>query len=311
MQPITSSLPQHISSQEKRLDPRVESALKQVDAVALQTLHNQGVCMEGTNNYGYSALSIASRKNSQSLLKTLLAWGRSIDETDSKGEVPLLAAVRSNPTDTLILIELLRLGSNINHQNREGTFALLLATADENWPIFSYLLSQNANPLLETKTGNTALKQAVYNKNMQMISALLLQGAHPQMQDQCKQENAFMIAAEVGFTGALELFINRGICKQGVDIDTQDIHGNTALHRAIIKNNIHVLNWLINHNANVNLANTYQGETPLMLAAKLGRYEIVVILVNKGADPRTVNLHGKTALMKTRNEQIKEYLQLL
>jgi ankyrin repeat protein len=243
----TSQVDDHICSTCTKLDPLVERALAiPIDIFAakeLNLLHRRGVNLHGTDRHGRSALALAALDGRVVLLNTLMECNGDIQESDHRKWTPLLAATFNRQSQ--ILPNILKFNANINHQSQDGSSALLLAAYNQDEASFYYLLEQGANPLLETSLGNTALKQAVRNKDMNMIRALVHNNAHPETQDKTKQENAFMVAAEVGNIEALQYFITLG-----VNIDAQDHVGNRALTWAITKNNRPMLQWLIDQNAN-------------------------------------------------------------
>jgi ankyrin repeat protein len=58
----------------------------------------------------------------------------------------------------------------------------------------------------------------------------------------------------------------------------------TLLHKAILKGNIDIVNFLISNGANISIKTMYLDETPLLLAVKSGNIEITKLLISKGAD---------------------------
>lgn len=286
-----------------KIDPRVQETFKRISEASIEReiedLHSQGISLRGTDKYGRSVMTMAALYGNADLLNTLKKLGCNIHESNQQRWTPLLAATFNSQHH--ILPHIIALGANIDHQSQDGSTALFLATSNQDLPSFLYLLSQNANPLLETKIGNTALKQAVRNKDMSMIVPLTEKGAHPQTKDRTKQENAFMVAAEVGFLEALQYFATRG-----GDLDDQDKCGSTALTKTILKNKLNCLQWLIDQGVNINLLNP-RGESPLALAARLRRYDAVRILIDNNADisdlPRVLD--------KARGMRVIDYLNSL
>ena len=65
----------------------------------------------------YQPLSAASRHE---LVKDLLAIGVDINHQDSFGETPLMAYIRSEPTETLVIKTLLKSGVTLNLRNNNG-----------------------------------------------------------------------------------------------------------------------------------------------------------------------------------------------
>jgi Ankyrin repeats (3 copies)/Ankyrin repeat len=69
---------------------------------------------------------------------------------------------------------------------------------------------------------------------------------------------------------------------------TRDCHNNTHLHAAAREGRINVINYLLQNNANVNVQNAY-GETPLYLATAHRHTNVIITLLEHGADIAIVN----------------------
>ena len=89
-----------------------------------------------------------------------------------------------------------------------------------------------------------------------------------------------------------------------------DTTGNTGLQIASFYNNYDIVELLLNRGADINAINNIK-ETPLFIACKNGYKNIVELLLNRGADTNIKNYHGDTALMVAclhGNEEIVEIL---
>lgn len=73
-------------------------------------------------------------------------------------------------------------------------------------------------------------------------------------------------------------------------------NGETALGRAVLADKIHTAEVLLSNGANVNESSTARS-TPLMLAAGLGRTDMVDLLLSRGADVYAVDENNETALV--------------
>lgn len=83
-----------------------------------------------------------------------------------------------------------------------------------------------------------------------------------------------------------------------INIDTEDISGNTPLILASENYDVSIIQLLLQHGANPNIKNN-AGDTALMKAAEKGRKYIVPLLINAKADLDAKNNGGEvTALMK-------------
>jgi ankyrin repeat protein len=83
----------------------------------------------------------------------------------------------------------------------------------------------------------------------------------------------------------------------GVDVNSRESHGATALMLAALKGNVAVVQTLIAHGADVNAKASDLGATALMLAAQPGYLSIVQTLLDSGADVNAKQNDGTTALM--------------
>jgi len=91
---------------------------------------------------------------------------------------------------------------------------------------------------------------------------------------------------------ALELLA----AKPGADANQKSSDGTTALHWAVYRNDVGLIDRLLAAGANPNARNDY-GSTPLALAAVVGNVEVIKKLLKAGADVESANADGQTALM--------------
>ncbi|KAI5704951.1 hypothetical protein M8J76_013264 [Diaphorina citri] len=98
---------------------------------------------------------------------------------------------------------------------------------------------------------------------------------------------------------------------QGVDPNTPDNAGYTALHYAARSNNKPICLLLISRGANVNAVTRAGQATPLHRAASAGNEEIVTLLLDNGADSTLKDSDGLTALDRSRKESHEKISQIL
>jgi hypothetical protein len=91
------------------------------------------------------------------------------------------------------------------------------------------------------------------------------------------------------------------LIEQGVAVDITDAAGDTPLHYAVKRNNVHVAAFLLHSKASVALANK-QGQTPLHYAVRHGAVECVVRLVEAGADIRAADRDKVTPYVLAKRE---------
>ena len=102
---------------------------------------------------------------------------------------------------------------------------------------------------------------------------------------------SLIAATRAGDAAALRTILGAG----RVDVDAPAPDGTTALHWAVHRDDLGIVELLIGAGADVDLTNDY-GVTPLSLACTNGSAEVVARLLDAGADPE-VRTEGETALM--------------
>ncbi|CAK1583850.1 unnamed protein product [Parnassius mnemosyne] len=108
----------------------------------------------------------------------------------------------------------------------------------------------------------------------------------------------------------------RGVKKMldmGADVNAQNCEGKTALHDAIIKGNITIIEFLLKNGASVHLK-TRCGESPLLTAVKQDDAAVIKLLLQCGAHLASVDSKSVTAMMslaaRNGNVQTLESLKL-
>jgi len=103
------------------------------------------------------------------------------------------------------------------------------------------------------------------------------------------------------------------LLSEGMDVDTVNREGNTPLMVASKIGNPRIVDILLAHNPDINLQNK-KGSTALMIAARTGQLHIVKKLVTNGADASMRDEDGNTALTlasKFGHDQIVTYFKKL
>jgi uncharacterized protein len=87
------------------------------------------------------------------------------------------------------------------------------------------------------------------------------------------------------------------LLEQGVDVNSSQGDGMSALHWAALRGDMELARMLLYAGANVTASTRIGSYTPLFLAAKSGSAEMVRTLLDAGADASAVTTNGTTALM--------------
>ena len=135
--------------------------------------------------------------------------------------------------------------------------------------------------------GWTSLNWAVVSNDEARVSELLAKGA--------KTGEGCQNAIEVCLV--MHNFKLFEILRKVSGIDVGSSRGDTALMGVSRRGNEPIVDILLQHKANPNVADTKDGNTPLRLAAEKGYVSIVVKLLQSGANPDTVDKLGNPAVV--------------
>lgn len=83
---------------------------------------------------------------------------------------------------------------------------------------------------------------------------------------------------------------------QGVDVNQRSVDGTTALHWAVYRQDLPLVDRLLSEGADPDVSNDY-GATPMTVASEHGDFGIMKALVEAGGDIESPNREGQTLLM--------------
>jgi ankyrin repeat protein len=199
-------------------------------------------------------------------------------------------------------------GAIIDARNLAGATALYAAAENERQASVALLLARGADPNLANASGVTPLAAAAFKGNGRIVDALLARGAQPDISDKAGKA-AIVYAAARGFAP-----IVRRLVDAGVDAKRRYGNGLTAFmwvagHEDGVGPSaaIEVATVLLGAGAPIDAVDD-RGRTALMIAAELGRAELVELLLAHGADRTIADKTGKRALDLAANESVREKL---
>ena len=107
---------------------------------------------------------------------------------------------------------------------------------------------------------------------------------------------AFAIDALPDLVNAGERDAAIDLIADGADVNELSVDGTTALHWAVYRKDLELVQMLLDEDADPNLRNDY-GATPMTVASEHGDFEIMRALVDAGGDIESPNSEGQTLLM--------------
>lgn len=255
--------------------PAIIDAAKSGDKAALRALIQKKVNVNVTDADGSTALQWASYRDDIESADLLIRAGANANAANDLGVTPLWPA--SENGSARMVGRLLAAGANPNVALLSGETPLMVAARSGYPAVVELLLNKGAHPNAHGTRAQTALMWAVAQKHPDVVKVLIAHKADLQLKSDVWSE--VMAIPPHGY-----LPYNKAIPHGG----------ETALMFAARLGDLESAKLLVAAGANVNDADAW-GVSATTLAAHSGFTELVLFLLDKGADPNAAP-NGFTAL---------------
>ncbi|GAB5588204.1 hypothetical protein Unana1_03104 [Umbelopsis nana] len=295
-------------------------AAERGDTDLVSALLEQGANTEIANNDALTPLFVASNNGCLGVISLLLSHGTNKDTTDQHLWTALHRA--SERGDLNVASALLKGGFDTEVKNAEGDTALHIAAQFNHLSIVIALCQLNADINATDHHGLTVLHRAVHFGRKEIVSYLMDAGAKLGNSDN-GIDTLLYVAAQAGQAEIAEVALGSRfytvqaamdtrkfslfraaecghtevvnvLLQHGVDIESTDAKGWTALHKACYASKMETARSLIQQGADKEAKDKENGWTSLFLAAKDPK--IILLLIAEGADIEAKNGDGLTAL---------------
>ncbi|HEY3377916.1 MAG TPA: ankyrin repeat domain-containing protein [Armatimonadota bacterium] len=213
---------------------------------------------------GYTFLHNAARQGKPNIARLFIERGADVTARNNDGDTPIaLAVMASQPAIVYCLLEH---GVNINTPCNKPRLTPLQLAASQGLPEMStLLLSRGAH----VDQGNASLAEAPTQLAMKCALMRLANYPHrsPAWKKQCARP----------FVDTLTILLDHG-----AKPNMRDFQGETLLHIAVMDGQCDMVKVLLKHKAPID-ATDVSHETPLMLAKRYHRDEILNVLCGAGA----------------------------
>jgi cytohesin len=276
-----------------------------------------GANVNSASEYGETPLTLALANGDVALVEDLLKAGADPKAKRWNGETTLMiaAGVGSLPEVKLLLER----GVDVNATDaHKGQNALMWAAAEAHGDVIDFLISKGANVNAASRSGSTPLAFATGRNDAKSVQRLLAAGADANyaLPDGTKM---LMLAATSKATDVAALLLDKG-----ADPNIADRAGNTPLHIAAQNGSLEMAKSLLAKGAKVDAKTNAAASsavpgapgfvrggstgqmTPLFLAAKNNRVDLMKALLAAGADPKVKSQDGTTLLLAAASSGHKE-----
>lgn len=224
-----------------------------------------------------------------------------VDKDENTGFMALMLLPDMNTVVSKIFTRI-----ELSKANLYGENASSLCVKQNLTQLFNILKNQPSFDVnyRDKETGNTLMLLAAISQPTVLEQLIKMNKEGAKLQDtNLRNENALIIATKSGCIEAVKILL-----KYKIDVDHQDLLGNTALHYAVELNDSYVTALLIGKKANPSIRNN-EGKSALDLAKKLGNTEVLQAIDHPSAyekKPRNTNL--KVNLKVKQHPEIFQYL---
>lgn len=248
----------------------------------VQALIDAGAKINLANKRKETPLHIAVIHKRLDVLKTLLKLNPLIGEQDCGGRTPLFLAVKNKRFDAVDILIKESKGVCLDSEANNWRTPLFIAAA-ENYPgIVKELINAGANINHKAHNGATPLCVASLKGHNEIVALLVTNQADKSL---AWGERIYLkpihMAAQNG-----HLDVIKTLLANGDDINSRAFGGQTPLYIAAKYGRLEVVNHLIHIKANIETAARKDDDilTPLLIAAKEGHAKVVKALVDAGAE---------------------------
>lgn len=253
-------------------------------------------------------------------LQRLLGEPTLLRRQNDEGQTLLhFAAEQAKPSATWMLI---RAGANAESPDKAGRRPLFIATVNGRFAVVRFLVQRGARVNQKDNRGRTALHAcanwlSTSRLDLEPVEAratiadyLLRHGAWVNASDR-DNVTPLMLAAKLNHISIAEVLLERG-----ANVAAQDVARRTALTyargelwgtlhakgvpvgvtEAIIGRRFHTAYQMVSKGQDIRVPGPYR-ESPLLLAARAARADLVTALLKRNADPNAPDQYGVTPLI--------------
>ncbi len=280
------------------------------DTAAVKKLLKEGGDVNGAQGDGMTALHWAALNGDAELASMLLYAGANVGaKTRLGGYTPLHLAAQVGHAS--VIAPLVASGAPVGALTATGATALMQAAHSGSVESVRILIENGADPnIKETANGQTALMFAAASDRVDVVKLLLQRGADIGATSRVEDFSALTMSSEVD---------QNGVPRQAPAAQKGDVPGVTrpfnyneligkhgglsALHFAARQGAITTAEALLAAGADINQRCAGDKTTPIIVAAVNGHFDLVSMLLDKGADPNLVSESGMFPLYAVINVQ--------
>ncbi|RVD85413.1 uncharacterized protein DFL_003736 [Arthrobotrys flagrans] len=259
----------------------------------VRLLLENGANIEATGSDGWTAMIYAASNGAEEVVRLLLENGANIEATDFNGRTAMIRAASNGAGEVVRL--LVENGANIEATSFDGWTAMIHAASNGAEEVVRLLLENGANIEATDFNGRTAMIYAASNGAEEVVRLLLENGANVDATDNYGFTPLFRAVDSNHYNWiSCESIVGR-LIDAGANIKTRVIQGEpySLLYKAIAKGEPWLIRLLLDNGADIE-EKRESGPTPLFFALRKSNYEVVRMLLLRGAAREVKGAKGQT-----------------
>ena len=243
---------------------------------------------------------------SKEVLQAVIDHGADVNATDKWNRTALWRACDKSNTDAINVLLKAGADTNIALDDSGGTCLMQAVYKDCSTEVMQDIIDHGADVNATDKTHDTALWIACVKGNTNAVNVLLKARADTYI----AKDGCTCLISAVNNDCSKEVL--QEIIDHGADVNATDIWNRTALWRACDKSNTDAINVLLKAGADTNIALDDSGVTCLMQAVdKDCNKEVLQAIIDHGADVNATNKYNGTALWRACNKRNTDAINVL
>lgn len=235
------------------------------------------------------------------MIQTALKYGADANARSKSGKIALDRLVNTGNLEAVIA--LLQYGADVNACDSEEWTPLMLGVAKRNLEMVKVLLAHTPDINAKNDSGRTSLNLASSEviglanpspESRDIFDILLQHGADINVRGRnIEPLLSIVVRSKVHSVEDVRVFL-----KYGADVNASDSLSRTALHWAVERRDVGIIETLLQHNADVNAHNDWNATPLIQVASHRNTADtgVLQVLLENGANVNAVEWSNNTAL---------------
>lgn len=283
-----------LGAKDKDDQTALDWAIKGDDELTINLLLKGGKNFTRQETANLQSLHFSARTGDINMIKEFYKQGSSLEARDGKGQTVLFHAVKGKQHD--IVQWLIKEGqANVQAVDKEGLTALHVAAQGCDLKSAEILVERSADVNALSSKNLTPLHCIPHSEGIRFLMFLHEEGANINALD--KNNNRLTHkAASRGDSAALLFKVASDL---GADLEVPGAQGNTPAHLAAESGSKTILEILAESKIKFEKVRNSEGYTPLMMASRAGRVDVMRYLLEQGFSYNVVDSDGRSLIELT------------